>query len=55
MGNVVEALIAGMGLLAGVMVFLTSLWTEQDSWRDEESTSHNHPRTIHPDGERKAA
>ena len=55
MGNLLEGLIAVMGLVAGAMVFLTSLGIGESSWRNEEYSSHNHPRTIHPDGERMAA
>lgn len=55
MGNLVEGLIAVMGLVAGVMVFLTSLGCGEGPWRNEEYSSCNQPRTIHPDGEQKAA
>jgi hypothetical protein len=55
MGNLVEALIAGMGLMAGVMVFLTSLEIGESHWRGEEQISQGHPHTIHPDEERMTA
>ncbi len=55
MGNLVEGVIAAMGLVAGVMVFLTSLGIGEGPWRNEEYFPRKYPRTIHPDGERMAA
>lgn len=55
MGNNVEALIAAMGFIAGVMVFLTSLWDGESPCRNEEQSLPHAPKTIHPDGERLAA
>ena len=55
MGNLVEGIIAAMGLVAGVMVIPTSLGLGEGPWRNEEYSSRNHPRTIHPDGIRMAA
>lgn len=55
MGNTIEAMIAMMGFIAGVMVVLTTLWDGESPWRNEEPSLPHAPRTIHPDGERLAA
>lgn len=55
MGSLVEALIAAMGLMAGVMVILTSLGGGESLRENEEQKSQQAPRTIHPDGECFAA
>ena len=55
MGNLVEGIIAATGLVAGIMVFLTTLGIGEGPWKNEEYSSPNHPRTIHREGDRIAA
>ena len=55
MGNLIGGMLGAMGLVAGGMVFPTSLGIGESLWRNEEYSSRNHPRTIHPLGIRMAA
>jgi len=54
MGDMVESVIAVMGLMAGVMVALTALLSG-DAPRSRQHEENHHPRTIRLKEERMAA
>ena len=52
MGELMESVVAVMGLVAGLMVTLTTLLQGE---APEQKESHHGPRTIRPQTERMAA
>ena len=55
MGGLLEGLIAVLGLMAGIMVTITTLVTGETPVSGEISGSLTHPRSIHPNEGRLAA
>lgn len=55
MGNLIESLLAGLGLMSGALIFLMSLIEQDPTGQIEERSNVSHTRTIHPQGSRLAA
>lgn len=55
MGNLIESLLAGLGLMSGVLIFLMSLINEEQTGQTEGKSCVSHTRTIHPQVSRLAA
>lgn len=55
MGEVLEGILALMGAMAGLMLALTALFTNDSSQSKVEWDEHHRPRTIHSQEDRLAA
>jgi len=55
MGNLIEGLLAGLGLMSGMLIFLMSLIEQDQTGQTEGRAEVSHTRIIHPQGSRLAA
>ncbi len=55
MGEVLEGVLALLGVGAGMMLALTALLAHDSSQREGECDKHHRPRTIHSQEDRLAA
>ncbi len=55
MGDLMEGLIAGLGIVAGLMVTLTSLWWETPPMTQGEKEADYEARIIYPKDRQMAA